>query len=64
MRHESSTVIALVGRLPAGLPATLAESGNVSFVGAGGSDPSGAAGPAQFSGPGWRTGRGGRRSTS
>jgi hypothetical protein len=35
MRHESSTVIALVGRLPAGLVAALAESANVSVVGAG-----------------------------
>lgn len=40
MRHESSTVIALVGRLPAGLMAALAESGNVSVVRSAGSEPS------------------------
>jgi hypothetical protein len=44
MRHESSTVIALVGRVPAGLPGALAESGNVSVVRTGGSELSGAAG--------------------
>jgi hypothetical protein len=51
MRHESSTVIALVGRLPAGLLAELTESGNVSVVRAGGSDPSGAASPTRRDGP-------------
>jgi hypothetical protein len=51
MRHESSTVIALVGRVPAGLLAELAESGNVSVVRAGGSDWSGAAGSTDPGGP-------------
>jgi hypothetical protein len=51
MRHESSTVIALVGRVPAGLPAALAESGNVSVVRAGGPDRPGAAGPTELGGP-------------
>jgi hypothetical protein len=50
MRHESSTVIALVGRLPAGLLAELTESGNVSVVRAGDFDPSGAAGPTRLGG--------------
>jgi hypothetical protein len=43
MRHESSTVIALVGRVPAGLLGALGESGNVSVVRAGGSEPPGPA---------------------
>jgi hypothetical protein len=51
MRHESSTVIALVGRVPAGLLAELAESGNVSVVRAGGSDRSGAARSTEPGGP-------------
>jgi hypothetical protein len=51
MRHESSTVIALVGRLPAGLLAALAESGNVSVVRACGSDSSGASGSTRRGGP-------------
>lgn len=51
MRHESSTVIALVGRVPAGLLAALAESGNVAVVRAGGSDRSGAAGSTEPGGP-------------
>jgi hypothetical protein len=51
MRHESSTVISLVGRVPAGLLTALAESGNVSVVRAGGSDRSGAAGSTELGGP-------------
>jgi hypothetical protein len=51
MRHESSTVIALVGRVPTGLLAALAESGNVSVVRAGGSDASATAGSTGLGGP-------------
>jgi hypothetical protein len=50
MRNESSTVIALVGRLPAGLLPALAGSGNVSVVRASGPDASGATGPSRLSG--------------
>ncbi len=51
MRHESSTIIAVVGRPPAGLLTALAESGNVSVVRAGDYDPSAAAGSARIHGP-------------
>jgi hypothetical protein len=51
MRHESSTVIALVGRVPTDLLSALAESGNVSVVRAGGSDRRGAAGSTNLGGP-------------
>jgi hypothetical protein len=67
MRRESSTVIALVGHLPAGLLTALADSGNVSVVRAPGSGPSGgdrlappgaarSAGAARTSGPGVASG--------
>jgi hypothetical protein len=52
MRHESSTVIAVVGSLPVGLLAALAESGNLSVVRAAAVEQPGAAGPAAPAGPG------------
>ncbi len=51
MRRESSTVIALVGRLPTGLLAALAEPGNVSVVRTSSSESPGGAASARPNGP-------------
>jgi hypothetical protein len=51
VRRESSTVIALVGHVSAGLLAALAESGNVSVARAAATEPAGPAAVARSGGP-------------